>query len=57
MSSWWRRATIADLQKSGFTLISVAEPDLMASDPTRILMRQMLAAHLAATAGARHPRG
>ena len=39
-----QEATIADLQKSGFTLISVAEPDLMASDPTRILMRQMMGA-------------
>jgi DNA invertase Pin-like site-specific DNA recombinase len=27
-----------------FTLISVAEPDLMASDPTRILMRQLMGA-------------
>jgi DNA invertase Pin-like site-specific DNA recombinase len=39
-----QEATIADLQKSGFTLVSVAEPDLMASDPTRILMRQMMGA-------------
>lgn len=39
-----QEATIADLEKSGFTLISVAEPDLMASDPTRILMRQMMGA-------------
>ena len=39
-----QEATIADLQKSGFTLISVAEPDLMASDPTRILMRQLMGA-------------
>lgn len=39
-----QEATIADLQKSGFTLISVLEPDLMASDPTRILMRQMMGA-------------
>ncbi len=27
-----------------FELVSVAEPDLMASDPTRILMRQMMGA-------------
>jgi DNA invertase Pin-like site-specific DNA recombinase len=33
---------IADLQKNGFDLISVAEPDLMATDPTRILVRQMM---------------
>jgi len=39
-----QEATIADLHKGGFTLISVAEPDLMASDPTRILMRQMMGA-------------
>ena len=39
-----QEATIADLDKSGLTLISVAEPDLMASDPTRILMRQMMGA-------------
>jgi DNA invertase Pin-like site-specific DNA recombinase len=35
---------IADFQKSGFTLISAAEPDLMASDSTRILVRQMMGA-------------
>jgi DNA invertase Pin-like site-specific DNA recombinase len=35
---------IADLAKSGFALISVAEPGLMASDPTRILMRQSMGA-------------
>lgn len=39
-----QEATIADLQRNGFTLISVAEPDLMASDPTRILMRQLMGA-------------
>jgi DNA invertase Pin-like site-specific DNA recombinase len=39
-----QEATIADLQKNGFTLISVAEPDLMANDPTRILMRQLMGA-------------
>ncbi len=35
---------IADLEKHGFELISVAEPDLMANDPTRILMRQLMGA-------------
>jgi DNA invertase Pin-like site-specific DNA recombinase len=35
---------IADLQKNGFDLVSVAEPDLMATDPTRILVRQMMGA-------------
>jgi DNA invertase Pin-like site-specific DNA recombinase len=39
-----QEAAIADLQKWDFTLISVAEPDLMASDPTRILMRQLMGA-------------
>jgi DNA invertase Pin-like site-specific DNA recombinase len=39
-----QEATIADLQKHGFVLISVAEPDLMAADPTRILMRQLMGA-------------
>jgi DNA invertase Pin-like site-specific DNA recombinase len=39
-----QEAAIADLQKSGFTLVSAAEPDLMANDPTRILMRQLLGA-------------
>jgi DNA invertase Pin-like site-specific DNA recombinase len=35
---------IADLRKHGFELASVAEPDLMANDPTRILVRQMMGA-------------
>jgi len=35
---------LSDLQKSGFTLLSVHEPDLMATDPTRRLMRQLLGA-------------
>jgi DNA invertase Pin-like site-specific DNA recombinase len=39
-----QETAIADLQKSGCILISVAEPDLMASDPTRILMRQLMGA-------------
>jgi DNA invertase Pin-like site-specific DNA recombinase len=34
--------TIADLQKDGFTLVSVQEPDLMSSDPARIAFRQMM---------------
>lgn len=39
-----QEAAIADLHKHGFTLISAVEPDLMAKDPTRILMRQLLGA-------------
>jgi DNA invertase Pin-like site-specific DNA recombinase len=35
---------VADLRKYGFELVSVAEPDLMATDPTRILVRQMMGA-------------
>ena len=35
---------IADLRKNGFELVSVAEPDLMKNDPTRILVRQMMGA-------------
>ncbi len=35
---------VADLRKNGFELVSVAEPDLMANDPTRILVRQMMGA-------------
>jgi DNA invertase Pin-like site-specific DNA recombinase len=39
-----QETAIADLRKNGFTLISVAEPDLMANDPTRVLMRQLMGA-------------
>jgi DNA invertase Pin-like site-specific DNA recombinase len=35
---------VGDLRKHGFELVSVAEPDLMATDPTRILVRQMMGA-------------
>jgi len=35
---------IADLRKNGFELISVLEPDLMADDPSRKLMRQLFGA-------------
>lgn len=35
---------IADMQKSGYTLISVAEPDLCSSDPSRVLVRQIFGA-------------
>jgi DNA invertase Pin-like site-specific DNA recombinase len=33
---------ILDLQRRGINLVSVHEPDLMAKDPTRILMRQIM---------------
>lgn len=39
-----QEAAIADLQKRGFTLISVTGPDLMANDPTRVLMRRLMGA-------------
>jgi DNA invertase Pin-like site-specific DNA recombinase len=39
-----QETAIADLKKHGFTLVSVAEPDLMATDPTRVLMRQLMGA-------------
>jgi DNA invertase Pin-like site-specific DNA recombinase len=39
-----QETAIADLKRHGFTLLSVAEPDLMASDPTRVLMRQLMGA-------------
>lgn len=35
---------IADLRKSGFELISVAEPDLCSDDPSRKLVRQIFGA-------------
>jgi DNA invertase Pin-like site-specific DNA recombinase len=39
-----QETAIADLRRNGFALVSVAEPDLMASDPTRVLMRQLMGA-------------
>jgi DNA invertase Pin-like site-specific DNA recombinase len=39
-----QEAAIAHLQKNGFTLRSAHEPDLMATDPTRVLLRQLLGA-------------
>ena len=35
---------LADFQRKGITVVSVAEPDLCSSEPTRILMRQMMSA-------------
>jgi DNA invertase Pin-like site-specific DNA recombinase len=39
-----QETAIGDLQKAGFTLISVMEPDLMATEPTRVMIRQILGA-------------
>lgn len=36
--------TIANLRRDGFELVSVAEPDLMANDPGRVFMRQVMGA-------------
>jgi len=35
---------VQDCQRRGITLLSTVEPDLLSSDPTRILMRQILGA-------------
>ena len=35
---------IADLRKQGFDFVSVSEPDLLQTDPTRVLMRQIFGA-------------
>src|SRR5215469_5791146 len=37
-----QEVTLKGLQKNGYDLISVAEPDLMSSDPTRVAFRQMM---------------
>ena len=39
-----QEAVIKDLRKNGFTLLSTAEPDLMANDPGRKFIRQVLGA-------------
>jgi DNA invertase Pin-like site-specific DNA recombinase len=39
-----QEAAIADLQRSGFTLISTEEPDLGSTEPARVLMRQLMGA-------------
>jgi DNA invertase Pin-like site-specific DNA recombinase len=35
---------IGDMRKRGFELVSVTEPDLLQTDPTRVLMRQIFGA-------------
>ncbi len=39
-----QESILRDVQKKGYELISTAEPDLCSSDPTRVLLRQMLGA-------------
>jgi DNA invertase Pin-like site-specific DNA recombinase len=37
-----QETAIADLQKQGFALVSVQEPDLMANEPARVMYRQLM---------------
>ena len=39
-----QESIIGDMQKHGYTLISIAEPDLCSTDPSRILIRQIFGA-------------
>jgi DNA invertase Pin-like site-specific DNA recombinase len=39
-----QESIIADFQRKGLTIESVAEPDLCSTDPSRVLMRQMMGA-------------
>jgi DNA invertase Pin-like site-specific DNA recombinase len=39
-----QESIIADLQKNGFELVSVCEPDLCNDDPSRVLLRQFMGA-------------
>jgi DNA invertase Pin-like site-specific DNA recombinase len=39
-----QESIIGDMQKHGYALISVAEPDLCSTDPSRILIRQIFGA-------------
>src|ERR1700733_13200864 len=39
-----QESIIADFQRKGLTIVSVAEPDLCSDDPSRVLMRQILGA-------------
>lgn len=39
-----QESLIRDMQRSGYTLISVAEPDLCSDDPSRKMMRQIFGA-------------
>ena len=39
-----QESIIADMKRNGFELVSTCEPDLCSSDPTRVLMRQILGA-------------
>jgi DNA invertase Pin-like site-specific DNA recombinase len=39
-----QESLIASLQRKGFTLISVTEPDILEAEPSRVLMRQIFGA-------------
>lgn len=39
-----QESVIGDFLRKGLTLVSVAEPDLLSADPSRVLMRQLLGA-------------
>jgi DNA invertase Pin-like site-specific DNA recombinase len=39
-----QESILADFWRDGFEVVSVAEPDLLGTDPTRILLRQMMGA-------------
>lgn len=39
-----QESIIADMQRNQFEIISVTEPDLCSTDPTRVLLRQMMGA-------------
>jgi DNA invertase Pin-like site-specific DNA recombinase len=39
-----QESIIADFQKNGFEIMSVAEPDLCSDDPSRVLLRQFMGA-------------
>lgn len=39
-----QESILRDVQQKGFQLVSTAEPDLCSTDPTRVLLRQMLGA-------------
>jgi|SRR5262249_5177552 len=39
-----QESIVADFKRSGFEIVSCAEPDLLSDDPTRVLLRQMMGA-------------
>ena len=39
-----QESIIADMERSGFQIVSVLEPDMCSNEPTRVLLRQMMGA-------------